>query len=139
MYKYSYTDRNGATIRSNCFGDVAMFRSIALEQEARTREWVESLHQMGCTVAHPDDGWVDRKGSYVGLCYPYYEDGVSVGDKMALGWPDKYRIVEVVGIKNLGYIKRVYFRDCSSADAAIKPWWEQLVLWIMNLWKGGKD
>lgn len=67
------------------------------------RKWVAMLRSKGIKAAHPDDGWVSRKGerttmgrmgdNSVALCYPQFNDGIKSGDFIALGWHDKFRIV----------------------------------------------
>lgn len=64
-------------------------------------EWVARLRADGVKAAHPDDGWVDRHLNEVYLCYPQFNDGLGIGARLALGWPDRYRIVRVTGSRAL--------------------------------------
>ena len=66
--------------------------------------WIERLRADGIKAAHPDDGWIDRDEDSVFFSYPQFNDGVRVGDRIALGSPRKYRVVEVVGQKEAGFI-----------------------------------
>lgn len=58
------------------------------------------LRKEGFKAAHPNDGWVDRENNIITLCYPQFNDGVGVGDKMMLGRaddkPEKLRPVLLV-------------------------------------------
>lgn len=62
---------------------------IRVEQDMRERErqWVAHLRAAGVKMAHPDDGWVDRREHSVSPCYPQFDDRPQVGDVIALGWP----------------------------------------------------
>lgn len=55
------------------------------------------LRRAGIKAAHPDDGWVDRKKNTIHFAYPQFNDGAGIGDKIALGWSDKWRIVTILG------------------------------------------
>jgi hypothetical protein len=82
-------------------------------------------------ASHPDDGWVDRKGrrntfgyvpeaDSVQFAYPQFNDGVKVGDKIALGWADRWRIVVVTEIREVGIIMptlRYFFESNAKGDA----------------------
>jgi hypothetical protein len=64
---------------------------------AAEREWIDRLREMGAKAAHPDDGWVNRHERKVHLAYPQFDDGLAVGDLLALGWPWRTtRLVRVV-------------------------------------------
>lgn len=76
------------------------WRTSCIESDKKEDEWIEQLREQGVKAAHPDDGWVDRRENSVFFSYPQFYDGVSVGDKIALGWPTgKTRIVKVTGTK----------------------------------------
>lgn len=71
--------------------------------EAAEARWIADLRARGVKAAHPNDGWVHRDENKIHLCYPQFNDGVAVGDLMALGWPrwpEKTRIVRIVGTSN---------------------------------------
>jgi hypothetical protein len=61
-------------------------------------------------AAHPDDGWVTRtkaeRHDFVQFAYPQFDDGVSVGDLIALGWPDEFRVRKVVRIEPISMFNR---------------------------------
>jgi hypothetical protein len=71
-------------------------RSYRIEED----RWVADLRAGGVKAAHPDDGWVDRKRDRVHLCYPQFDDGVEIGDTIALGSPGGVtRLVHVVAVE----------------------------------------
>jgi hypothetical protein len=81
----------------------AVARAVAIDRQMASEkaQWIADLRSQGVKAAHPDDGWVDRDENKVHLCYPDFNDGLVVGDLLALGWPDCYRIVRVVGSSDL--------------------------------------
>lgn len=88
---------------SGQIGAVGMMHDIATTMEQQQAEWIAALRDAGVKAAHPDDGWVDRVENTVYFCYPQFDDGVGIGDLIALGWPQwrskkpKHRIVRVIG------------------------------------------
>lgn len=80
-------------------GPAAIVAAAAAAEQgdlAREQQWIAELAAAGVRAAHPDDGWVDRHTNTVALVYPQFDFGVHAGDRIALGWPDRYRIVQVV-------------------------------------------
>jgi len=61
--------------------------AIVDRMEMEEHAWIAQLRKDGYKAAHPNDGWVDREKQEVNLCYPQFNDGVEVGDKIMLGWP----------------------------------------------------
>ena len=74
---------------------VVLWAEICTKQHKTQLDWIADLRTHGIKAAHPDDGWVDREKNYVSFTYPQFFDGLNDGDFIALGWPDKYRIVRV--------------------------------------------
>lgn len=72
--------------------------AICRQGQVEQDEWIAALRADGVKAAHPDDGWVDRERNEVRLVYPQYNDGVSADDIIALGCPDRHRLVRVVGV-----------------------------------------
>jgi hypothetical protein len=76
-------------------------RSVATwrSRQEEERDWIAGLCAQGIKAAHPDDGWVDREKNRVHLEYPQFGSSRSlqIGDLLALGWPDRTRIVRVTG------------------------------------------
>jgi hypothetical protein len=102
MAKSSLTDRrSGITVSSN--GSAAgnhflgVFAQCQREMEEEETVWIAKLRAEGVKAAHPDDGWVDRKGNTVHFAYPQFNDGAGVGDRIALGNAEEYRIVTLTG------------------------------------------
>lgn len=70
---------------------------ICQSSEKSRQEWIEKLRASSVKAARPDDGWVDRQKNEVTMCYPDFDDGLEVGDWLALGsHGGKTRIVEIV-------------------------------------------
>lgn len=95
MYKYQSKD---GLCRSNNFSLIDSWNKIVAEREQKTKEFCNYLISNGVKALHPDDGWVDRKNNTIFFCYPKFKLDIAVGDKIALGNFEKYRIVEVVEI-----------------------------------------
>jgi hypothetical protein len=87
---------------------VALSVKIDQDMQAAEREWIAQLRSIGIKAAHPDDGWVKRDRSkhhdFVQFCYPQFDDGVKEGDRIALGWHDRYRVRIVQRVLKSGWI-----------------------------------
>jgi hypothetical protein len=97
-----FIGQSGEIVKSNAIaGDdfVIEYANICRQMQEKKREWIEILRSDGVKAAHPDDGWVNREENKVHLTYPQFNDGVGIGDRIALGTPTKWRIVEVTGIE----------------------------------------
>lgn len=95
MYRYQSND---GLCHSNNSNLIDTWNKIVAERERKTKEFCNYLISVGVKALHPDDGWVDRKKNTVFLSYPSFKLDIAVGDKIALGNYEKYRIVEVVEI-----------------------------------------
>lgn len=92
--KASATLLNGSVISGDPWAvDLAVKLDVSYAE--RERHWVADLRKDGVKAAHPDDGWVKRDQSKVHLCYPQFNDGLGVGDLLALGWADRWRVVRI--------------------------------------------
>lgn len=74
------------------------YRQSGLGLQAQTREWVNNLRANGVKAAHPNDGWIDRVNGIASLRYPQFDDGLSVGDMLALGqaWDKEPTIIVTI-------------------------------------------
>ena len=93
---------SGEVLKSNSIpGDefVITYANICRKVQEEKRVWVDMLRSNGIKAAHPDDGWVNRKENKVHFAYPQFDDGISIGDKVALGHPKKWRVVEITDIE----------------------------------------
>lgn len=78
---------------------------ICQSRERSRQEWIANLRASSVKAARPDDGWVDRDRNEVTMCYPDFNDGLQVGDWLALGRHDgKTRIVELVEETSVRFI-----------------------------------
>lgn len=73
---------------------------IGRDMSDQQEEWVKMLRGKGFKAAHPNDGWHDREKRKIFLAYPQFDDGVRVGDKIALGypWEASYTTINVVSV-----------------------------------------
>lgn len=93
---------------------IALARHI--EDDKKTeRAWVSNLRKLAVKMAHPDDGWVNRETNEITPVYPQFDDGVEIGDTIALGWPGKYRLVRVLAIRRSMFGSR-FLKFCSAQD-----------------------
>ena len=112
------------TVRAN--DDVGLrfaegFAQRMREYHEREREWVREMQEAGVKAAHPDDGWVDRARNTVHFCYPQFDFGPTVGDRIVLGGHDKHRIVRVTAVnRRPSLIAGGEWVDYSFAEAADK-------------------
>lgn len=58
---------------------------VVNDYQDKETEWIDKVKLQGYKAAHPNDGWVDRENNKIHLAYPYFNDGIKVGDKMMLG------------------------------------------------------
>lgn len=100
MPEATHTLRDGTVVsgRADC---VALALDIEQRMLAQEGGWVTRLRAAGVKAAHPDDGWVNRDRNTVRLEYPRFNDRPQVGDLIALGVPDRYRLVRVTGLDHL--------------------------------------
>jgi hypothetical protein len=82
--------------KSNNMEHVTLWNQIVKERKENELKWIEELRAQGVKASHPDDGWVKRDINQVTLCYPEFNDGVSIGDIIALGTYEQCRLVKVI-------------------------------------------
>lgn len=77
---------------------VQVWNNVVNQRNSEKTDWISNLRAAGIKAAHPDDGWVDRTENRVAFAYPQFDDGADVGDMVALGWPDRFRLVKVTEV-----------------------------------------
>ena len=100
---------------------VARWAEICIEGDRKEDAWIAQLRSDGVKAAHPDDGWVDREKNTIHFAYPQFNDGVNIGDRIALGWPDKWRIVTVTGSADGILLERWAFSQNSKVSHDAPP------------------
>ncbi len=92
---------------------VERYAGICHRMQGERARWIAWLRAYGIKAAHPDDGWVTRntnmkddgsRRDWVELVYPMFDDGVVAGDLIALGWPDRFRVVRVTAVRSRGFL-----------------------------------
>lgn len=83
-------------------------KTLAEGKEKMVR-WIESLRKAGVKAAHHDNDLVDSATDEIHFSYPYFYDDPWIGDFIALGNPDKFRLVQIVSIRRAIY-GLAYFR-----------------------------
>ena len=99
---------------------VAFWNKQIDESENKEKTWITWLRNGNIKAAHPDDGWVDREMNTIQLVYPAFNDGIKVGDRIALGDPEEFRVVKVRGIEKEEQEKRRYHRPQTESLAIEK-------------------
>lgn len=82
-------------LKTNDPGIGKSWAEICREGQSQQDAWIATLRKQGVRGAHPDDGWVNRQANEVQFVYPQFMDGVQAGSLVALGWPDRHRLVEL--------------------------------------------
>jgi len=125
---YDYESNDGLC-KSNNKTFVDNWNSIGVKMEEDKRKWVAALREQGVKAAHPDDGWVNREKNNVFFCYPQFNDYPKVGDTIALGWADKWRLVKVTEIIpcHFGTDVRYAFELIVEPEEKKLRWWERLL------------
>jgi hypothetical protein len=109
------------SIRSGDREFVDAFREDVDQSEKRELEWIADLRARGFAAAHPDDGWVNRQKNEVELVYPQFDDGVSVGSKIMLGYHfEKGCPVRVTEMKNFMGLITYTFEEIEPAPVPIQ-------------------
>ena len=103
---------------------------ICREGQVTEDSWVDDLISRGVKASHPDDGWVARHNDppYVQFAYPQFKSNeLSIGDLIALGRPDGYKICRVIKIENPKFsfsrgMEKYYFEEVKPKK---KRWWQR--------------
>lgn len=92
-----YRDDSGITFpTTHPFG--ALLAQTIESYKSRQLAWCDEMQKQGVKAVHPDDGWVNRERNSVHFCYPDFNLRPGVGDLIALGNREKYRLVRVTRI-----------------------------------------
>lgn len=116
----------GATV-SAAPEHTAVILDVERRHLSERERWIADLRAQGVKAAHPDDGWVSRppQEECVHLEYPDFNDGLGVGDLLALGRPrGRTRIVRVTRIEDTSSmfgLRHYYFE---SPGARRLRWWD---------------
>ena len=93
---------------------------ICIKAEQDEKDWVAALRVQGVKASHPNDGWVNREKNEVQFVYPQFNDGVCIGDIVALGWPsdspENIRFVKLVAVQE-GLLGNSYWKFKDVEDA----------------------
>jgi len=92
---------------------------ICIDQRTQKAEFISLMRGNGFKAAHPNDGWVDRQNLTIHMCYPYFDDGIQVGDKIMIAFasdaPEKRRPVLVTGVSKKPFLLRYDFEDLPNS------------------------
>ncbi len=84
-------------------GFVQRWNDLCLDKQIMLNEWIAKLRNQGVKAAHPDDSLVNQTANTVTFSYPQFNDGLDVGDFLALGDENEHRIVKIT-CKSLGIL-----------------------------------
>jgi hypothetical protein len=90
-------------------GFIETWNAVRQQMADEQQIWIANLREQGVKAAHPDDGWVNRKENFVYLEYCQYNDGLKVGDVLALGWPGDHRLVRITEKEEDSMFGQVYW------------------------------
>jgi len=79
---------DGIKISANDFKGlefVTKFNEIGEKIRVDERLMADKLRLQGVKAWHTNDGWNDKEKRKIHMAYPYFNDGVNVGDKIAIG------------------------------------------------------
>jgi hypothetical protein len=57
--------------------------------------WISRLKASGVKGAHPDDYWINREDNFIRPAFPHFWDNPDIGDIIALGGHEGWRIVRI--------------------------------------------
>lgn len=91
---------------------VDMYEKITNENIKKQEKWIAWLREYGVKLAHPNDGWNDRNRKIFTPAYPYFDDGVIIGDLIALGNYECFIVIKVKSITHSFFrIKKFEYMD----------------------------
>ena len=74
-------------------------KDVIRKADERLARVCAKLKEEGVKAFHPDDGWVDRRRQCVTLVYPHFNLSPSVGDVIAIGAEESYRVAVVTRVE----------------------------------------
>lgn len=87
---------------------VERYDKICQDNSNKEQEWIKRLKELGIKASHPDDGWHKREEYYFQFSYPHFNDDPQIGDMVALGDHESFRVFIVDDIK-YSWLKRYYY------------------------------
>lgn len=123
--KLTHTMRDGSTVRADAEG-IALVQDIERRHISQRQAWIEELRALGVKAAHPDDGWVHREcdPQKIHMEYPHFNDGLGVGELLALGQPfrrEETRIVRVIKIEDTGRLIPMRYYTFEPVGMLVPP------------------
>ena len=109
---------------------VALWNRICDKSQLEQDEWIAHLRSAGVKASHPNDGWVDRDNFTLNLVYPDFDDGVDVGDLVALGRPNDYYIVKITKKTDQLWGSADFSYERLEEEAPKKKrgaWWQRII------------
>jgi hypothetical protein len=88
---------------------VENMRNIIEESNDKKEKWIFWLKEYGIKAAHPDDGFHNRIERYFSFFYPYFDNGVKINDKVALGDYDNFIVKKIIDIKKSFFGNKKYY------------------------------
>lgn len=89
-----YVDETGFMVEGE-EGTIEVMKKICDDQKKKLETFIEKLRSIGIKALHYNDGWHNRKDRSFRLVYPSFDDGVEIGDNVALGCDKEYIVVTV--------------------------------------------
>lgn len=106
--EHGYVSKDGLCEDFRDGGFVKIYDKICGKHERDKQEWVKRLRELGIKGSHPNDGWHEREKHYFQFSYPHFNDGIEVGDMVALGTYEKFRVFVVTKIQK-SWNKKYYY------------------------------
>jgi len=115
------TISNDGHVRSNGSREgndfLATYDRVCRERSQRQSDWVFRMRCLGVAIITPDDGWVDRQRHTVAPpSYANLVERAAVGDLIALGNFERWRIVQITRVEERWLRGTLYHFDPSELD-----------------------
>jgi hypothetical protein len=83
------------------------YAQVVARDKAAVKKWCQELSALGIKAAQPLNGWV--KNNKFCPTYCWFNNGICVGDRVAIGKYDDYKIVQITKIENTLFPELFYF------------------------------